>query len=51
MPYFKRKDVRDAIGLTNAGASKFIAKLLSIGIIEPISGHGKGAYVFGKGLA
>ena len=44
--YFGRSDVIKVLELSNAGASKFIKLLLENGIISPISGKGKGKYIF-----
>ena len=45
---FRRADVVRLLGLKPAMASRFIAKLVSLKLIVPVSGKGKGAYrVFG----
>lgn len=43
---FGRSAVTELLGLQNAGASKLLSKLLHAGIIEPVSGYGKGKYRF-----
>jgi len=43
---FGRKDIIEIINLKESSASKFISKLLSEEIIEPIKGSGKGKYKF-----
>ena len=45
-PAFGRKDVCRITGLTPRVASTLISNLLSHKLIEPVSGHGKGAYRF-----
>ena len=45
---FGRSSVIELTGLQNSSASKLIAKLVKAGIIEPVSGHGKGKYRFSK---
>ena len=45
---FGRSAVCELLGLKNAGTSKLIRKLAQAGIIEPVSGHGKGKYKFIK---
>ena len=44
--YFGRNDVTKILNLSNAGASKFIKLLLENNIIIPITGKGKGKYIF-----
>lgn len=44
--YFGRSDVIKVLKFSNAGASKFIKLLLENNIIIPISGKGKGKYIF-----
>ena len=45
---FRRADVVRLLGLKPAMASRFISKLVSLKLIVPVSGRGKGAYrVFG----
>lgn len=44
--YFGRTRVEDITGLKSSGASKLIKILLDSGIIEPVTGHGKGKYQF-----
>lgn len=41
---FGRSAVVELLELQNSSVSKLISKLLQAGIIEPISGHGKGKY-------
>lgn len=43
---FGRTAVVETLGLQNSSASKLIAKLMRAGIIEPVSGFGKGKYKF-----
>ena len=43
---FGRSDVMDLVGLKRSAVSKLISKLLETGIIEPVTGHGKGRYKF-----
>ena len=43
---FGRSDVMGLIGLKSSAVSKLISKLLETGIIEPVTGHGKGKYKF-----
>lgn len=43
---FGRKDVIEELGLSPAGASKFIAKLLEADIVKNVKGYGKGRYKF-----
>ena len=45
---FGRSAVVELLALQNSSASKLIAKLLQAGIIEPVSGQGKGKYRFTK---
>lgn len=45
---FGRSDVMDLVGLKRSAVSKLISKLLETGIIEPVTGHGKGKYKFKK---
>ena len=44
--HFGRSDVIKVLDLSNAGASKFIKLLLENDIIIPVSGYGKGKYIF-----
>lgn len=44
--FFKRKDVLAVLSLSPTAASDLLAKMLSLRIIEPVDGHGKGAYRF-----
>ena len=43
---FGRSDVMKLVGLKRSAVSKLISKLLEAGIIEPVTGHGKGKYKF-----
>ena len=43
---FGRKDVCEVTGLSPSPSSTLIKKLLSVGAITPVSGHGKGKYRF-----
>ena len=45
---FGRGAVCEILGLKNSSASKLIAKLVGAGIIETVSGYGKGKYRFLK---
>ena len=45
---FGRSVVMDLLGLKSSGASKLLSNLVQAGIIEPVSGHGKGKYRFIK---
>ena len=38
----------ELLELKGSGASKFLSNLVHAGIIEPVSGHGKGRYKFKK---
>ncbi|MCM1039702.1 MAG: Fic family protein [Roseburia sp.] len=43
---FGRSDVMAVIGMKASRASEFLKELVEHGIIEPVSGHGKGKYRF-----
>lgn len=45
---FGRSDVMKLLPLKGSGASKLLSNLVRAGIIEPVSGHGKGKYKFSK---
>lgn len=45
---FGRSAVMELLELKSSGASKFLSNLMQAGIIEPVSGHGKGKYKFIK---
>ena len=45
---FGRSAVMELLELKGSGASKFLSNLLDAGIIEPVSGFGKGKYKFKK---
>lgn len=45
---FGRSAVVELLELQNSSASKLISKLVRAGIIEPVSGRGKGKYKFSK---
>ncbi len=45
---FGQSAVVELLALQSSSASKLIAKLLQVGIIEPVSGQGKGKYRFSK---
>lgn len=47
---FGRSSVTELLGIHDSSASKLIAKLVHAGILEPVSGHGKGRYRFVKDL-
>lgn len=44
--YFGRTNVEDITGLKSSGASKLIKLLLDSNVIVPVTGHGKGKYLF-----
>ena len=44
--YFGRTEVMETLSLTASPASALISKMLDFGLIIPISGHGKGKYIF-----
>ena len=46
LEYFHRQMVADTLGLKPVASHNLLRKLLAKGIIEPVSGHGKGAYRF-----
>ncbi len=41
---FGRSVITELLGLKDSSASKFLSKMVQIGIIEPVKGHGKGKY-------
>ena len=43
---FGRSDIVRLLGLRDSSASSLLAKLLKVGIIETVSGYGKGKYKF-----
>ncbi len=43
---FGRSAIVELLGLQNSSTSKLISKLVQAGIIEPVSGYGKGKYRF-----
>ena len=43
---FGRSDMMVLVGLKSSAVSNLISKLLEVGIIEPVTGHGKGKYKF-----
>lgn len=43
---FGRSDMMELVGLKSSAVSNLISKLLEVGIIEPVTGHGKGKYKF-----
>lgn len=43
---FGRSDMMELVGLKSSAVSNLISKLLEAGIIEPVTGHGKGKYKF-----
>ena len=45
---FGRSAVMELLELKGSGASKLLSNLVKAGIIEPVSGHGKGRYKFKK---
>ena len=45
---FGRSAVMELLELKSSGASKFLSNLMQAGIIETVSGHGKGKYKFIK---
>ena len=44
--FFGRTEVMEVLSLTASPASALISKMLDSGLIVPISGHGKGKYIF-----
>ena len=46
LEYFHRQMVADTLGLKPVASHNLLRKLLAKGIIEPMSGHGKGAHRF-----
>ena len=46
--YFGRTEVMETLSLTASPASALISKMLISDLIVPISGHGKGKYIFTK---
>lgn len=44
--FFGRADVMDVTGLKSSRASELLKNLLEKGVIEPVTGHGKGKYRF-----
>lgn len=46
--FFGRSDIKELLGTENSAASKLSSILVSNGIVEPVSGHGKGKYKFKK---
>lgn len=47
--YFGRTEVMETLTLTASAASALISKMLDSDLIIPISGHGKGKYIFKDG--
>ncbi len=43
---FGRSDVMELLGVQASGGTKFIKKMLEMGIIQPVTGYGKGKYRF-----
>lgn len=43
---FARSAIVELLGIQNSGASKLLSRLRQAGIIEPVSGKGKGKYKF-----
>ncbi len=48
---FGRGAVMELLEMKSSGASKLLSNLVRADIIEPVSGHGKGRYVFKRGVA
>ncbi|MDO4380358.1 MAG: hypothetical protein Q4D20_05740, partial [Clostridia bacterium] len=46
--FFGRSDIKELLEIENSAASKLSSILVSNGIVEPVSGHGKGKYKFKK---
>ena len=46
--FFGRSDIKELLGIENSAASKLSSILVSNGIVEPVSGCGKGKYKFKK---
>lgn len=44
--YFGRSDILDILGIKASRGSLLIQKMLKMGLIKPIAGHGKGKYKF-----
>ena len=44
--WFRRSDVESATGLAHNAAYKLLKKMICLGMVETVSGHGKGAYRF-----
>lgn len=44
MEYIRAKSVRELLGCADSAARRLITLLKGAGVIEPISGHGKGTY-------
>ncbi len=44
--FFGRNDIIGIIGIGKSSASEFISKLLKAKVIVPVTGHGKGKYMF-----
>ena len=45
---FGRSAVMELLELKGSGASKLLSDLVQADIVEPVSGHGKGKYIFKK---
>ena len=45
---FGRSDVMKIVGIKPSRASELLKKMTEYGVIEPVSGHGKGKYRFRK---
>lgn len=45
---FSRSDVQRVLGLKPTRSSALLREMAKYGIIEPVSGHGKGKYQFSK---
>ena len=48
--FFGRTEVMETLSLTASPASALISRMLSYEMILPISGHGKGKYIFKNGV-
>ena len=49
-PFFKRKDALAVLDLSPTAVSDLLAKMYAHHIIETVSGYGKGAYRFSRGV-
>ena len=47
---FGRSDVMKVLGIKPSRAFELLTDMAEHGIIEPVTGHGKGKYVFRSGI-